>query len=137
VLAVGHLPAQDAAGAVRFEAVDVFVDSGAQPLAAYQLTFRATSGDVKIVGIEGGGHPAYKAAPYYDPEAIQHERVVLAAFNTAAIGQLPIGRTRVATIHVQIRGADEPRFVAKFETAATHNGTAISARTSFQERNKQ
>jgi hypothetical protein len=117
--------------------VDVFVDSGAQPLAAYQLTFRATSGDVKIVGIEGGGHPAYKAAPYYDPEAIQHERVVLAAFNTAAIGQLPIGRTRVATIHVQIRGADEPRFVAKFETAATHDGTAISARTSFQERNKQ
>lgn len=131
--------AQDAAagGAVRFEAVDVFVDSGARPLAAYQLTFRATRGDVKIVGIEGGEHSAFKEAPFYDPAAIQKEHAVLAAFNTAALDQLPTGRTRVATVHVQIRGTDAPRFVAKFETAATHNGTAITARTSFQERSKQ
>jgi len=131
-----RLHAQDTAG-VRFNAVDVYIDSGGQPMAAYQLTFTATRGDVKIVGIEGGEHPAFKEAPYYDPTAIQHERAVLAAFNTSAIDQLPTGRIRVATVHVQIRGTDEPRFVAKFETAATHNGTAITARASFQERSKQ
>ena len=122
---------------MRFEAVDIYVDSGTRPLAAYQLTFRATRGDVKIVGIEGGEHAAFKEAPYYDPAAMQQERAVLAAFNTVAREQLPTGRTRAATVHVQIRGTEAPRFVAKLETAATHNGTAITARTSFQERSKQ
>src|SRR5688572_10593827 len=37
---------------VRFEAVDIFVDSGAKPLAAYQLEFRVEKGDAKIVGVE-------------------------------------------------------------------------------------
>lgn len=128
-----RLHAQDAAG-VRFSSVDVFVDSGSQPLAAYQLTFTATRGDVKIVGVEGGEHPAFKEAPYYDPLAIQQERAILAAFNTAMVEQLPKGRTRVATVHVQILGSKEPAYAVKFETAANHEGAAMTARTSFQER---
>jgi hypothetical protein len=135
LLVSGHLHAQDAGTRVRFSAVDVFVDSGAQPLAAYQLTFTATRGDVKIVGIEGGEHPAFKEAPYYDPQAIQQERAILAAFNTDAAEQLPKGRTRVATVHVQVRGAIEPAYAVKFETAANNQGAAVTARTSFQERN--
>jgi hypothetical protein len=129
----GRLPAQEAAR-VRFSSVDLFVDSGAQPLAAYQLIFTATRGDVKIVGIEGGEHPSFKEAPYYDPLAIQQERAILAAFNTAAEDQLPKGRTRVATVHVQIRGTEAPSYTVKFETAANHEGAAVTARTSFQER---
>ena len=129
-----RLHAQDAVG-VRFSVVDVYVDSGEQPMAAYQLTFTATRGDVKIVGIEGGDHPVFKEAPYYDPLAIQQERAILAAFNTAGVEQLPKGRTRVATVHVQIRGTKDPAYTVKFETAADHEGTAVTARTSFQERN--
>ena len=131
-----RLHAQDAAG-VRFSAVDVYIDSGEQPIAAYQLTFTATRGAVKIVGIEGGDHPAFKEAPYYDPLAIQQERAILAAFNTAGVEQLPKGRTRVATVHVQVRGTKEPVYTVKFETAANHEGTVMIARTSFQERIKQ
>ncbi len=137
LLAAGWLHAQDAGAGVRFSAVEVFVDSGSQPLAAYQLTFTATRGDVKIVGIEGGEHPAFKEAPYYDPQAIQQERAILAAFNTAAAAQLPKGRTRVATVHVQIRGTKEPAYAVKFQTAANHKGSAVTARTSFHERNTQ
>lgn len=134
VLLVPRLLAQDAAG-VRFGAVDVFVDSGSEPLAAYQLTFSATRGDVKIVGVEGGEHPAFKDAPYYDPLAIQQERAILAAFNTATAEQLPKGRIRVATVHLQIRGTTDSAYAVKLETAASHEGVAMTARTSFQERN--
>src|SRR6185503_6777104 len=67
------------ATAIRFNALDIFVDSGTRPLAAYQLTFTATTGDVKIVSIEGGEHPAFKEPPNYDPQAIQQERAILAA----------------------------------------------------------
>jgi len=132
-LAAVRLHAQDAAG-VRFSAVDVYIDSGEQPMAAYQLTFTATRGDVKIVGIEGGDHPAFKEAPYYDPLAIQQELAILAAFNTAGVDKLPKGRTRVATVHLQIRGTKEPAYTVKFQTAANHEGVAMTARTSFQER---
>ncbi len=123
--------------AIRFSAVEVFVDSGVQPLAAYQLTFAATSGDVKIVGIEGGEHPAFKEAPHYDPRAIQHERAILAAFNTAPVDTLPKGRTRVATIHVQVTGATAPAYAVKLEVAANHEGSRVAGHTSFQERTGQ
>ena len=122
---------------IRFSAVEVFVDSGAQPLAAYQLSFTATNGDVKIVGIEGGEHPSFKDPPHYDPKAIQHERAILAAFNTASADNLPKGRTRVATVHVQITGATTPAYAVKLEAAANHDGSRVVGQTSFQERSGQ
>jgi hypothetical protein len=117
--------------------LDVFVDSGAQPLAAYQLSFTAMSGDVKIVGIEGGEHPAFKEAPHYDPKAMQQERAILAAFNTGSAESLPTGRTRVATVHVRIAGATTPVYVVKLEAAANHEGSRVTGQTSFRERNRQ
>jgi hypothetical protein len=137
VFVLSQGPAQEASTVVRFSTVEVFVDSGAQPMAAYQLTFTATSGDVKIVGIEGGEHPAFKEAPHYDPKAIQHERAILAAFNTASADNLPKGRTRVATVHVQIAGATSPAYAVKLEAAANHEGSRVAGQTSFQERNGQ
>jgi hypothetical protein len=122
---------------VRFHTVDVFVDSGALPLAAYQLTFSATSGDAKIVGIEGGGHPAFKEPPYYDPKAIQRELVILAAFNTATADQLPTGKTRIATIHLQVSGSREPRYAVKPTAAAGSDGRKISVECSATERSEK
>jgi hypothetical protein len=126
---------QEGNPAIRFRALDLFVDSGAHPLAAYQLSFTAISGDVKIVGIEGGEHPAFKEPPHYDPRAIQNERAILAAFNTASADNLPKGRTRVATIHVQISGATTPVYAVKLQAAANHDGSPAASQTSFQERN--
>src|SRR5438067_1034311 len=57
-------PAAATTGAtVRFRAVDIFVDSKATPLAAYQLEFVADAQRVKLVGIEGGEHAAFREPP--------------------------------------------------------------------------
>jgi len=117
---------------VRFEAVHVYVDSGSDELAAYQLLLRATKGDVKIVGIEGGAHKAFKEPPFYDPKAIQQERVILAAFSLEPKSNLPKGRVRVATIHLQVRGGTEPQFEAKLQAAANHTGKKISPIVSIE-----
>jgi len=117
-----------------FETVDVFVEPTDSPLAAYQLEFFAASGDVKIAGIEGGAHPAFAEPPFYDPKAMQRERVVLAAFSTDAAPNLPVGKTRVATIHVQVRGTNRPEFRIRLQTAANARGKTMAAEATFEER---
>jgi hypothetical protein len=115
----------------RFEAVDVFVDSGQNPLAAWQVQVKAVGGSAKLVGIEGG-ESVYKDPPYYDPAALQEsqvqERVVLAAFSTNA--GLPTGKTRVARLHLQARGNAE--YVVTLMTAAGADGSKIQAKATAQ-----
>jgi len=55
------------ADAYRFQAIDVLVDTGGFPLAAWQLEFQNRLPGVAIVGIEGGDHPAFATPPHYDP----------------------------------------------------------------------
>jgi hypothetical protein len=117
-----------------FRAVDVYVNSGAQPLAAYQLTFLSTGAKMKIVGIEGGEHRAFAEAPYYDPKAMQREQVTIAAFNTAAANQLPTGRTRVATIHVQADVKSQRTYKVEVSAAAAAGGKTISVQATVEER---
>jgi len=119
---------------VRFRVVDVFVDSVNRPLAAYQLVFEAHGSDVKIVGVEGGESDAFREPPHHDPRAIQKERVILAAFHTGASLALPKGRTRVATIHVQVQGATEPDYEVRLVTAATVKARKIQATVHAEER---
>src|SRR5437899_2149577 len=118
----------------RFRAVDIYLDSKGAPLAAYQLEFSVTNGVARIVGIEGGEHPAFRQPPFYDPKAIQHERVIIAAFSTAAATQLPTNKTRVARIHLQVTGANQPQFYLKLQAAADSEGRNISTETVFEER---
>ena len=108
------------------------MDSGAKPLAAYQLEFRVEKGDAKIVGVEGGSHAAFREPPFYDPKAIQKERVVLAAYNTSTSNKLPKNKTRVATIHLQISGTKKPEFTVKLTTAASNDGRKISAEATLE-----
>ena len=126
--AIGQEPA-----AGTFRAVDLFVDSGNQPLAAYQLSFAAA--DAKIVGIEGGEHSAFAEPPYYDPKAMQDNRVIVAAFNTASPGQLPRGRTRIATIHLQTPASAVKKYELKVEAAAMPAGESITVKAEAVERN--
>ena len=118
----------------QFQAIDVFVDSGTEPLAAYQLEFAAAKNKVRVVGIEGGEHPAFTNAPYYDAKAMQRERVVLGAFSTAK--ELPIGKTRVATIHVQVLDPSV-QYRLKVHTAANPGGERISVKATFKERKNE
>ena len=71
---------------------------------------------------------------FYDPKAIQHERVIIAAFNTDSGDKLPKGKTRVATIHLQITGERKPDYFVKLETAATLEGRRIAVETTYAER---
>src|SRR5215208_5993286 len=124
-------------GRVRFNAIDIYVDSGSTPLAAYQLEFAATNGNAAIVGIEGGDPGVFHEPPLYDPAAMQHQRVIIASFSTAFVGDLPSGKTRVATIHMRVDGAQAPQFAVKLVTAANSEGKKISAVASFDERKAQ
>jgi hypothetical protein len=119
-----------AEGRVRFAPVDVHLDSGDKPLAAYQFELRARTGQIKIVGVEGGAHPAFQEAPYYDPAALMNDRIIIAAFNTGS--DLPHGRTRIATIHLQILGDAEPQYQLKLIVAANQEGEKIPAELSLQ-----
>jgi len=118
---------------VRFRAVDIYVDSSNTPLAAYQLQFSVTNAVAKIVGIEGGTHPAFRQPPYFDPKAIQQERVIIAAFNTDKPENLPTGRTRVATIHLEIIGAERPAYELKLQTAGDSAGNKIPVTATCEE----
>jgi hypothetical protein len=122
---------------VRFCAVDVYVEATNAPLAAYQLEFAVTNAVAKIVGIEGGESPAFREAPFYDPKAMQHERAILAAFSTDSPASLPTGKTRVATIHLQVTGTAPPAIEIKLVLAADSNGNKIAAAANAEERKLQ
>ncbi|MEP3482419.1 MAG: hypothetical protein ABJZ55_24470 [Fuerstiella sp.] len=115
----------DATAGIRFEAVDVFIDSGDRALAAWQLELQSTVNSIEIVGIEGGQHAAFSEPAYYDPKAMNGNRVVLAAFSTAK--DLPRGKTRVARIHVQCEGRNVMEYRTSLIVAADSAGKEIQA----------
>ena len=121
---------KSAQGRVRFAPVHVYVDSGDKSLAAYQFELKATTGQIKIVGVEGGEHPAFQEAPYYDPAALMNDRIIIAAFNTGS--DLPHGRTRIATIHLQILGDTEPQYELKLIVAADTEGENLPAKLTLE-----
>ena len=122
---------------VRFAPLHIYLDSGSRPLAAFQFELKAAAGKpapakagVKIVGVEGGQHAAFKEAPYYDPAALAKDHIIIAAFNTGS--ELPTGRTRIATIHLQIIGEAEPDYELKLTVAADADAKEIPAKISFE-----
>ncbi len=119
------MPEPATQSSTRFEAVEVYLDSGETPLAAYQFEFAAGTGEIRIVGIEGGEHPAYEEPPYYDPAALSKGRIIIAAFDTG--DDLPTGKTRVARLHLQVIGDTEPEYVVKLDVAASTGGKRIPA----------
>ncbi len=119
----------DDAPAVRFEFIDIYINSGDAPLAAYQFELTDASESMKIVGIEGGEHEAFATPPYYDPKALRNNRVIIAALSTAA--DLPTGRTRVATVHVQVEVDVIPEITINLDIAGDVQGNEIDAKVSF------
>ncbi len=114
----------------RFAPVHIYLDSGSKPLAAYQFELKAVTGQIKIVGVEGGEHPAFSEAPYYDPAALMNDRIIIAAFNTG--DDLPTGRTRIATIHLQILGDAEPEYQLTLVTAGDANGESLPVKITLE-----
>ncbi len=126
-------PAQGPVSDVRFTAVDVLVDSGAAPLAAYQFEFTGTlaGGSVTLVGVEGGEPPAFAPAPYYDPKALAGNRVIVASFSTSGQAALPRGKARVARLHLRIEGVGEPEYTLNLTVAGDAASQPIQATSSI------
>jgi hypothetical protein len=114
----------------RFAPLHIYIDSGRNPLAAYQFELKTAAGQVKIVGVEGGEHPAFTDPPYYDSAALTQDRIIIAAFNTGR--NLPTGRTRIAAIHLQITGDIEPEYKIELTAAADAEGKEIPAEITFE-----
>jgi hypothetical protein len=115
---------------VRFAPLHIYLDSGSYRLAAFQFELKAVAGQVKIVGVEGGEHLAFQEPPYYDPAALAKDRIIIAAFNTGQ--DLPTGKTRIATIHLQIIGDVEPQYELELTVAADADGGEITAEITFE-----
>ena len=120
-------PSLPATNPIAFAYADVTIDPAGTPLAAYQLEFTADANRVKLVGIEGGDAAAFKDPPYYDPAALNHNRVILAAFSTGA--DLPKQSFRAARLHLQITGLETPKCQVKLIAAAAADGSKIPAAT--------
>lgn len=130
-LMVGLLPLAQSAPAEdtpRFAYVDVLLDTRDKPLAAYQFEFTGGEG-CQIVGIEGGEHAAFANPPYYDPAAMEHDRVIAAAYSTAA--DLPAGKTRISRLHLRVSG--KPAFAIRLMTAGSTDGKPMTADISIRE----
>jgi hypothetical protein len=118
----------------RFGYVDIFIDSHDKALGAYQFELKATTGRVTVVGIEGAADGTFaKSPPYYDRAAMGHDRVIIAAFSTEA--KLPVGRTRVARVHVMIEELSEeakPKYAVHLIAAADAEGNVIQPNINAQ-----
>ncbi len=126
-----RLQAEEKPASPRFAAVDVFVDAKGASLAAYQVELDAERKGIQIVGVEGGEHAAFAQAPYYDPKALQDDRIVLAAFSTGK--DLPSGRTRVARVHLRIEDGGAAAFTTKLIVAGSQDGKEASATVTMEE----
>jgi hypothetical protein len=127
----GPASAPSSGPTVRFAWLDVYIDSKARPLAAYQFELKATGPDVRIVGIQGGEHLAFKDPPFYDPAALSHNRVIIAAYNTG--NDLPVGKTHVARLHVRMVGVQRPEYIINVMVAGTTDGAKIPVVASVTE----
>ena len=129
LLTPGQAPAPDPTGPVDganpFRAVDLILETD-RPLAAYQIELFDRNHAARIVGIEGNPDLPFQNPPYYDPEAMAGDRVILGGFSTAALDRLPTGRFRVATVMVQTTGGT-PQWTLRLTAAATADGRPMDA----------
>jgi hypothetical protein len=120
-------------GDIRFTQLKIYIDSTEAALAGYQLDLSIQAGDVKFVGIGNGQHTAFSTPAYYDPKAMQTEQLNLSAFTTAAVKDLPIGKTLVAQIQIIVRGDVKPKYQIKLRHAVDAKGMPIRATVSLEE----
>lgn len=119
---------------MSFEAVHVVLDSGETPLASFQFEPTAETGDIRVVGVEGGEAKAFAEPPFYDRRAVERgeaERGVVAAYTTAPADDLPTGRTRVATVHVQKLPGAAVSYAVQFRAASDAAGQRITPTLTF------
>lgn len=126
--------------ALQFAIIDITIDPLGQPLAAYQFELTAPDASLKIIGVQGSDHPAYKRdrPPYFDPIVTQRntDRLILADYALPQLdaAQLPDQPVVVARINVVYEGpadADTPDLQLSLITAGNADGKKIQAKASY------
>ena len=118
---------------VRFAALDILLES-AEPVAAWQFELSEAGGRMRVVGVENGDNPAFARAPYYDRKAVgdgRADRIIVADFTLRPVAELPVGRVRIATVHVCVTGDSEPEYVLRLLAAGNARGEPIPASIHF------
>ena len=114
---------------VRFATVDIYMET-AEPLAAWQFELRETAGRMLVVGVENGESPAFAGAPYFDLAAVSEgraDRIVVADYSLNPAAELPVGRGRIARVHVQLSGSAGPDYELRLVAAGGARGEPIQA----------
>lgn len=135
ILLAGYSASADDAAQVRFAAIDVLLES-TEPVAAWQFELRETDGRMVVVGVENGASAVFDRAPYFDREAVRlgtADRIIVADYSLAPSHMLPIGKTRIATIHVRLSGNRPASFDLRLITAANADGINVDAAISIDE----
>ena len=120
--------------AAEFAVYDIYLDPNSEPVAAYQLKIWDKRAAIKIISVEGGEHPAFQKAPYFDPKAISRDIIKLAAFHAGTSDELPARRTRVASLHVEIGPGLTPDLAIEVEAAARPGGNKITVQATLTKR---
>ena len=113
------------ARAAEFAVYDIYIDPHSDPIAAYQLKVWDKRAAIKIISVEGGEHPAFQKAPYFDPKAIQRDVIKLAGFHVGNVDELPRRKIRVASLHVEIGPGLNPDLAVSIEAAARPGGSSL------------
>ena len=114
---------------LRFAALDIYLEAS-EPLAAWQFELGESSGRMQVVGVENGDSAAFRDAPYYDLAAVNDgmaDHIIVADYSTSPAVELPAGRSRVATVHIQLEGLAEPDYVLSLMAAGGADGEPIQA----------
>lgn len=115
----------------RVLSVDIVMDSGEEPLGAYQVEFtvaREGSKPPRVIVVEGGETAAFASSPRYDAKAVRGGRLILAGFSLEAEENLPKGRTRVARVHLRVEGpGPQPTATARAMVAGNGRAERIEA----------
>ncbi len=117
---------EEAAPTPSFRAIDMYVDSGDTPLAAYQIELSYDGERMKIVSLEGGATEGFKPAPHYDRKGLKGGRLIIAAF-TSTDALAIAGRQRVARVHLMVEDGTDRLPSARLVTAARPGGVKIAA----------
>ncbi len=121
----------------RFVAIDVYLESP-HSVAAWQFEVSARNGEMKLVGIEGGSSEHFRGAPFYDREILrgsQTDKILVADYSLADEALLPIGRFRIATLHLMLLG--EADLDAALMVTTTSEGESISASLELVQSNQE
>ncbi len=82
-----------------------------------------------MVGIEGGKASGFQQPPFYDPEPLRNDVLILAAFHTQELA--PTGKVHVATLHLYAPPS-EPLPQVTLDLAADSKGTKFNARAELR-----